>query len=214
MGAQAPQEDDRASAQPQATSAYRATAAPDIRIAPDRRPFVAALLLSAGAVIGGAALHFGEGAWSRRGVPADHAGASSAGLRGRRIAPATLSGPGGPTTLPTGRPVVINVWLQGCADCMPAFEAMRELDARAGLRGVDVVNVAYGSADPAWAKRYGVAQRLVYDEGGAKIVQPLGIGTFTTLVVDGNGAVRFVDRPDRLGYEERVRGAFSALGEP
>jgi hypothetical protein len=199
---------------PPGDSAYRAAPSRDFRIAPDRRPLIAALIFAAGATLGGLALHFGTEALSRRAAPAAHTGASASGLRGRVIAHATLSGPGGEITLPTGRPVVVNVWLQGCADCMPAFEAARAVRARGGLRGVEVVNVAYGRADPEWAERYGVDEHLVFDEGGAAVVQPLGIGTFTTLVLDGAGTVRFVDRPDRAGYEERVGAVFSALATP
>lgn len=42
---------------------------------------------------------------------------------------------------------------------------------------------------------------------GKSIVRPLGIGTFTTLVVDPNGAIIHRDRPDRPGCAERIRNA-------
>ncbi len=125
-----------------------------------------------------------------------------------RITPSVLAGPGGAQHVPLGEMHVVHVWLQGCQDCMPAFEAMRELHDRGGL-GVSVpeLNVAYGEADLTWANRYGVGHNLLWDANGAAFVKPLGIGTFTTLVVDASGNVIHRDRPDRPGYRDRVRAA-------
>lgn len=124
----------------------------------------------------------------------------------------TLDGPGGPITLPMKSPAVVHVWLQGCSDCMPAFDAMFALDKTGGLNvDVPVVNVAYGDADEKWAKDHGVAKNLVIDRTGGAIVRPLGIGTFTTLVVDTDGYVRHVDRPDRVGYAARIQRAVQDL---
>ena len=123
-----------------------------------------------------------------------------------------LSGPDGPVAFPSAsRPTILNVWLQACADCMPAFEAARALEEKGGL-GLDaeVVNVAYGEAEPSWAARYGVRQNLVYDRGGASVVKPLGISSFTTLVLDRHGEVVHTDRPDRAGYAERVGAAVAS----
>ncbi|MEW5853863.1 MAG: hypothetical protein AB2A00_34130, partial [Myxococcota bacterium] len=121
-------------------------------------------------------------------------------------------GPGGPVTLPMSTPAVIQVWLQGCQDCMPAFEASKALEARGGMDvGLPVVNVAYGSASTSWAQEFGLDQRLVFDPSGGALVRPLGIGTFTTLVIDEQGYVRLRDRPDNAGYAERVTGAARAL---
>jgi hypothetical protein len=126
----------------------------------------------------------------------------------RRVAGVTLDGPGGPVTLPGPRGAVVHVWLQGCADCMPAFDAMFALEKTGGLAvDVPVVNVAYGDADLGWARAHGVANNLVIDRTGAAIVRPLGIGTFTTLVVDSDGVVRAIDRPDRVGFAARVQRA-------
>lgn len=131
------------------------------------------------------------------------------------IAKTVLRGPDGAQAIPPESLAVVHVWLQGCSDCMPAFEAMRAIDDAGGL-GVDapVFNVAYGEADPAWASRYGVRENLVFDPGGARIVRPLGIGTFTTLVVDETGVVVHRDRPDRPGYVERVREAVAKHAPP
>lgn len=110
--------------------------------------------------------------------------------------------------------VVVNVWLQGCADCMPAFDAYNAIATSGGLGvGVPVINVAYGQADVAWAAKYHVDENLVFDAGGA-LVKPLGIGSFTTLVIDPQGAVVLVDRPDRVGYAARVGDAVRRLGYP
>lgn len=129
-----------------------------------------------------------------------------------RITPTLLGGPGGPTHVPLQQMHVVHVWLQGCQDCMPAFEAMRDLSDRGGLGlHVPVLNVAYGEADQTWAHRYGVGGDLLFDTNGAAFVKPLGISTFTTIVVDPNGNVIHRDRPDRPGYRDRIR---AAVGEP
>lgn len=132
-----------------------------------------------------------------------------------RIGPAVLRGPAGTITLPPVRRTVVNVWLQGCSDCMPAFDAMAALEREGGL-GADVplVNVAYGEADVTWAERYGVAKNLVFDPGGSQVVRPLGIGTFTTLVVEPDGSIIHRDRPDRAGYASRVRTALGLTPPP
>jgi hypothetical protein len=95
---------------------------------------------------------------------------------------------------------------------MPAFEAQAALEKSGTLiLPVPVVNVAYGEADEAWAERYGVSKNLVFDRDGSAIVKPLGIGTFTTLVLDAEGNVMHVDRPDRAGFPSRVLAALRAL---
>ena len=128
-----------------------------------------------------------------------------------RIGPAVLRGPGGTISLPPARRAVVNIWLQGCSDCMPAFDAMALIQSEGGLGGdAPIINVAYGEADMTWAQRYGVARGLVFDPGGAQVVKPLGIGTFTTLVVDPDGSIIHRDRPDRPGYLGRVRAALGA----
>ena len=116
--------------------------------------------------------------------------------------PLTLPGPDG-TSVTLWGTAIVNVWLQGCADCMPAFEAMKVLQAGGGFNGARVYNVAYGSADPGWAAKYGVDGNLAFDEG-KNIVQPLGIGTFTTLVVDEQGGVRSQGSPVAADFQGRV----------
>jgi thiol-disulfide isomerase/thioredoxin len=123
--------------------------------------------------------------------------------------PLTLPGPAGTTVTLSGT-AIVNVWLQGCADCMAAFEAMKLLEARGGFDGVRVYNVAYGSADPAWAATYGVDKNLAFDEG-SHVVQPLGIGTFTTLVVDDAGQVRSQGSPVAPDFQARVLSVWREL---
>ena len=133
------------------------------------------------------------------------------GYEAGHIARGVLHGPGRDLVMPPVERSIIHVWLQGCQDCMPAFEAMRDVEDRGGLGvKVPIINVAYGEADPTWAARYRVDSNLVFDIGGATVVKPLGIGTFTTLVVDSNGSILHRDRPDRPGYRDRVRAAVGA----
>src|SRR5690606_34085929 len=40
---------------------------------------------------------------------------------------------------------------------------------------------------------------------GALLARPLGISTFTTLVVDVDGTIIHRDRPDRPGFADRIR---------
>lgn len=191
---------------------YRAGKALAEIIPPDRRRLKAAALIVTGMVAGVAVWELAgvvrELDRGERLLPPVTLEPQTAG----RIGPARLSGPGGTVVLPPARRSVVNVWLQGCSDCMPAFEAMAKLEREGGLGAdVPVVNVAYGEADLAWAQRYGVGSNLVYDLGGAQVVKPIGIRTFTTLVVDPNGSIIHRDRPDRAGYVARVR---TALGVP
>ncbi len=131
-----------------------------------------------------------------------------------RVPRSTLSGPGGIQAMPPPVRSVVNVWLQGCVDCMPAFNAMAQLQREGGMNvEAPVINVAYGEADETWARRYGVATNLVFDPGGGALVKPLGIGTFTTLVVEPDGTIIHRDRPDRDGYLARVRSAVK-YGDP
>ena len=105
-------------------------------------------------------------------------------------------------------PVVINVWLQGCADCMPAFEAWRRVRASHALDDVHVVNVAYGSATHEFAAKYGVNDHLTFDPDGSRIVRQQSIGSFTTLVLDAHDRVILRTRPDEADFVEHVHDAW------
>lgn len=111
--------------------------------------------------------------------------------------------------LPLRGPVVAHVWLENCADCMSAFAAFREVRQRNELEGLPQVNVAYGSSTKEFAARYRVDDNLVVDRDGSLAVKPFGIGSFTTLVLDKDGAVIHRDRPDHAGYVERVKDAWA-----
>ena len=112
---------------------------------------------------------------------------------------------------PPQKPVVMNVWLENCADCMGAFAAWKSLRSSGAFPAdVDVVNVAYGSASQDFAQRYSVNENVVFDAGNT-VVQPLGIGTFTTFVVDERGFLRFRARPTDPGFADRLRGTLDAL---
>lgn len=111
--------------------------------------------------------------------------------------------------LPLRGPVVAHIWLENCADCMSAFAAYKEVRERNELEGLPQVNVAYGSSTPEFAARYRVDDNLVVDRDGSQAVKPFGIGSFTTLVLDKNGAVIHRDRPDHAGYVERVKAAWT-----
>lgn len=110
-------------------------------------------------------------------------------------------------------PSVVHVWLQGCGDCAPAFAAAKALRAQGATFGAPVFNVsAFSDAAPAYAAEHGVDQRLLTDWG--EFVGPLGIGTFTTLVLDAQGFVRHTDYPQTDGYLQRVREAVAAAATP
>ena len=175
-----------------------------VTIAPDRRAQMAALLLGVGFCVG---VLFHVVLVARREAKAFEAAALASSAAPTGEVAATLSGPGGTVAIPGKRGAVVHVWLQGCADCMPAFEAHKRLAEAGELAfALPVVNVSYGEASPAWAKGYHLDTSLVTDRGPA-LVQPLGISSFTTLVVNRRGKVVLRDRADSPGYAERVRTA-------
>jgi hypothetical protein len=107
--------------------------------------------------------------------------------------------------LPPDETTLINVWLQNCPDCMPAFSAWRDVSEQ--LDHIPTINVSFGSAEQLFAKRFHVDERLVSDEG-SMLVQPLGITTFTTLLVDRHGHVLFRDAPTSPNFAARVKAAY------
>lgn len=195
-------------------SPYRAEKPLDQIIPPDRRREKTVALIVASMIVGVAAWTLGG--WGiealRAREPASPDPPPRAVFVSGRITPTVLSGPGGPTHVPLPQMHVVHVWLQGCQDCMPAFEAMKELQNVGGLGlHVPVLNVAYGEADQTWAHRYGVGGDLLFDGNGTAFVKPLGISSFTTLVIDAGGNVIHRDRPDRPGYRDRIRAAVGEL---
>lgn len=105
--------------------------------------------------------------------------------------------------------MVVHVWFQEHDESTSAFAAMRVIDQAGGL-GLPQINVAYRTADPAWAAWYGVHEHLLLDAEGL-LVSQLGTSSFLTLVLDEHHVVRLVDQPDVFGYTDRVHGAFRAL---
>jgi hypothetical protein len=114
--------------------------------------------------------------------------------------------------VPTGRVQLVNVWLEGCSDCMPSFEAWKKHVADERLpSGLPISNVAYMRASEDYVRRYRVAEGLVIDDG-TNVVRPLGISRFTTLVVAADGTVCHRDDPAAVGYVERLRAAVERCG--
>lgn len=111
-------------------------------------------------------------------------------------------------------PAIVNVWLEGCHDCLPTFAAWATFVDGGGVPdGAVVVNVAYGSAQPttaAFAATHRVAQGLTFDAGD-RVVRPLGIGTFTTLVVDAQHRVVWRGRAVDAGFADGLRGAWGRV---
>jgi hypothetical protein len=204
-----------------------------------------ALLFGAGVAVGLAAHHYAFHRWEDRllgvVVVAPNEAPSAEPVRPpaspvpfEPLRPMTLSGPGGTVRLPPralagdepGPPAIVNLWPTPCSDCDRAFAAYQafadKMLADFQTRGVKVpvINVTNGPVDPAWAASRRVGDSLVYDPDGAKLLRPLDIVTFTTLVVDAKGYVRLVDHPESYGYGDRLLGATRALssgfwlGEP
>lgn len=197
-------------------SPYRAERPLQDLIPPDRRRRVAVFLVIASALAGMAGLRLTDdlrSLWRETHPPQAQSARPPTPARTSHVGPMVLRGPNQRAiAIPQSTAVVVNVWLQGCADCIPAFEAYQAIAASGGLGvGVPVINVAYGQADVAWASRYHVEENLVFDSGDA-LVKPLGIGSFTTLVIDAQGDVVLVDRPDHVGYAGRVGDTLRRLG--
>lgn len=88
---------------------------------------------------------------------------------------------------------------------MPAFRSMPALRAGLAELGVEVWNVAWGPYDTSFVRAHCVDENVVVDLTGSQLVEPLGIKTFTTLVLDSKGNVVLRDRPDAAGYLDRLR---------
>ncbi len=110
-------------------------------------------------------------------------------------------------------PAIVNVWLERCRDCMPAFSAWRDLKENGQLpSGAPIYNVVYGSQTATlndFAARYGVADNISFDAGD-RYVQPLGIGTFTTLVLDSRGQILAQIRPTDADFVRQLSAAWGA----
>lgn len=166
---------------------YRRAMAPELRPLPTRFVPVARLAFVAGALLAMLAAISVKRAEAADGAAVVERGGAASVLVG---------------------PIVAHVWLENCADCMPAFQAHKTIQEAHLLQGIPQVNVAYGASTPVFRARYRVDTQLIEDTDGSKVVHPLGITSFTTLVIDAHGAVLWRDRPDRAGYVDRVRDAW------
>ncbi|NUO51649.1 MAG: hypothetical protein HOV80_22565 [Polyangiaceae bacterium] len=129
-----------------------------------------------------------------------------------KLAPHLFEGPDGPETLPLDGAFIANVWLQGCQDCMPSFEAWKRLyEAGEIPKSLPIVNIAYGEVDPAWAERYALHDTLLVDSDGSKLVKPQAITTFTTLVVAADRKIVWRGLPRDPGYLDQLKSALAAL---
>lgn len=196
----------------QANAPYRATELrpPEVPFPWQRVRTVAAVAML-GAVMG-------TGVWlatlTRCGHPRDR----QCGMAGMRSTVANapqrvLVGPEGADAMPLRGPVVINVWLQGCEDCRPAFDAAARLEAEGVWSRWNLRNISYGAADLDWAQRHGVGRGLRQDAAGSLFVRPFGISTFTTLVLDHDGREVWRGRPDQVGFVEGVDRALAGLDD-
>jgi hypothetical protein len=199
-----------------AESPYRQGRSLAALIPPDRRKQVAVLLVALGAVVGAAAFMFVDQLRQMQVLPTTW----GPGNPPSTVPPppdvtlphVTLRGPDDALDLPQATPVIVNAWVQARPDSMDAFRASRDLAAGGGLHlPVPVVNVAFGKADPAWAAAWGVRERLVFDPDGSLVFTPLGVGSFTTYVIDAAGKVRYTDRPERTGYAQRMERVIAEL---
>lgn len=114
---------------------------------------------------------------------------------------------GGEKTLPLDKPFIMNVWLEGCPDCIPCFERWRDLSQAGQIPPLPVVNVAYGRTDPDVAAHYSVDEGLVTDADGKSVVMPLDIGKFTTFIVAPDGKILFRAVPTEKDFASRLAEA-------
>lgn len=135
--------------------------------------------------------------------------ASPSGRRVRRLKGRLMNLDGERLQLPSGEPMVVNVFLERCADCMPAFRSWRDNRERLDL-SIPVVNVAYARATPSWLKQYKLDDNVWIDRGQVA-VNPHGIRTFTTLVIDAEGRIMLRILPTQKNYVQRVNDAVASV---
>src|SRR5687768_899505 len=87
-----------------------------------------------------------------------------------------LAGPSTTWPVPLRGPLVAHVWLEGCRDCMPAFEAWKRIKEMGSIDDLSQIHVAYGRASDEFVREYGVGHRLVYDTDGSAGVRPFNVG--------------------------------------
>jgi thiol-disulfide isomerase/thioredoxin len=116
---------------------------------------------------------------------------------------------GVPREFATGRPgelVLLDFMTTSCVPCRQTLPVLRDLQARYGLRGLDVVGVACDEADLAQRRALAAAYQrterlnyLLYTEPTAqpgKLRERFGVQGYPTLVLlDGSGAVLWKGHP-------------------
>jgi hypothetical protein len=107
----------------------------------------------------------------------------------------------------------VNVWLRDCPDCADAFDAWPGVHPDVKKLGLTVVNVSvYGPPKNLGRLRDQLlADNVVIDAKGKVFVTPLKISSFETLLLDGQGYVRFRERPSTDGFLARLKRAVTEL---
>jgi hypothetical protein len=58
-----------------------------------------------------------------------------------------------------------------------------------------------------------VREHLVGDPDGSTVFGPLAVDAFTMYVLDRSGKVRYTDRPERVGYAQRLERVLAEIGQ-
>lgn len=96
-----------------------------------------------------------------------------------------------------GRPVLVNLWATWCAPCRretPYLQSVSERFADQGLEvvGVSVDNRTARGSIREFMEEYGVTYTILHDPAGRALDTFSAIGLPVTLLVDGDGIVRFL----------------------
>ncbi len=111
-------------------------------------------------------------------------------------------------------PAIVNVWVDHCTGCIPAFEGWKQLYDGDQIPRVPIYNVADGlrrSETLLFAKRFRVNDRLSFDATGERYASPNGITTFRTLVVDDRGDIVAQLNPGVPGFLDSLLSAMAKV---
>ena len=124
-----------------------------------------------------------------------------------------VEGPG-EVRVPSGAPMVVNVWATWCEPCRREMQSLAALDAALAPSGVRVVGISV-DRDRHLAAEFLRAQRLPFANGiDAREGQGLAVTKFpTTLVIDAEGVVRWrVEAARDWADPAAARRVLAALG--